>query len=461
MSYVTRLIGNLKPGIINESGKLSLPDVHIEKSHIKNPTALREEYGNLGKGLEYIVGNQHINEMLSNGVASELIVSPKDVQGLRNLTEAEQKVVKTLLTAQHNRSQMLYRLASNEELQAYDNVTKGVFKGTTLGAIVGVALDGAKYVIYFLGVPEFTKDHIGNWFNKGSKILTELVARAGPGLYEATTISREVLEKENNQTSEEKHMGQLFVESIKELPRDSLAILKTAVDKELWYEAANIGGIVDKARGIENKREKQESYIKEWSKEQRSAPPRGIAAKGITVSGNEILTYYFPSIQDDPTWKILYAILDAGVTTYINVGNNLQGCIAVYKKCLEDARKAGSPEPKMDAWREFLSDPFQLGNLTVVTSYNILEAVIRSLGFRPEEAGFIGAALESSVLSWDTAWAAQISKKLTDYLVVSPAKKSVRPYNLMVLALEHNAKELQKRLNARYGVPVGLENFLK
>ena len=174
MSYVKRLIGNLQPGQTDASGKLSLPAIHLNKSLIINPRHLGDEYGTIGKGLEYIVGNPHVNGILANGVPSELVVKADSVAGLENLAEPNQKVVKALLTAQHHRSQMLYRLASNEELQAYDNVTKGVFKGTTLGAIVGAALDGAKYTLYFFGVPEFTKNYAGGWINKGSKILTEL-----------------------------------------------------------------------------------------------------------------------------------------------------------------------------------------------------------------------------------------------------------------------------------------------
>lgn len=457
--YVRRLIGNLEPGKRNEEGKLWLPQVVVNRAQIEDPERLVEEYGTLGRGLEYILGNANIAPLLLNTDFSEFAIDTKELHGLDRLVENERKVLEDIIIRQHKRNQMLYRLASSDELQDYDNVTKGVIKGTILGATVGAILSGAQYLVGASGVSDYSRRHIGVWLNESIHIATDLVARIGPGFYEATAISHEVLEKENNGQSEPKHFGELFVEAMKELPRDAPAIAKTVADKRIWYDAVNVGGIVDKVKG-EQGRERLEGYTQEWSSGQESGAARGTMMKAGTMTIGAIM----PIDEYHIIIRALYKLADAIATAYINVGNNLQGGTAVYKKLVEDARKSGSLTPYRDAAIEFMQDPFQVTNAGVVLLFNSVEIAIRSLGIAPEElfeyigARPLGAGIESSVLSWDTAVAAQLSKITCTYLVTTPAKKSVNPYNLMNLALEHDATNLQQRLMA---YPAGRKAFIQ
>lgn len=443
MSYVTRLIGTIEPGIEDSEGGLVLPDIVITEAHILDPTKLREDYGTLGKGLEHIVLNPHVNQILVQGNASDVVVSADAVSGLNHAPDAERNVVQALLTRQYDRSKMIYRLASNEELQDYDNVTKGVFKGTALGALVGTALNGVQNTLGLTG---------------SGQIGLELIARAGPGLAEAAAISHEVnVKKGDGEESEMKHLGHLIVESAKEFPKDSIAIARASVDKRLWYDAVNIGGWVDKSRGNKS-RQVREGYTEEWAEAQESGPARGLIALGVLKG----IKKAYPALDENPALRVAYGAAEALAVFWVNTGNNVQGGWSVYKKCVNDAKAAGSAEPWKAGAREYLGDPFQVANLIVCTAWYATEATLRSAGFRPEEQfGPLGAALESSILSWDTAVAAQLSKPLSNYLVVRPARKSVRPSNLMNLALEHQATGLQEQLMGYRGARRVLANYQK
>ena len=103
MSYVTRLIGTIEPGIKDSEEKLVLPDIIINKEHILDSTKLREDYGTLGKGLEHIVSNQEINHIVVQANTSDIIVSVDAISGLDNASDAERIVAKTLLTRQQDR----------------------------------------------------------------------------------------------------------------------------------------------------------------------------------------------------------------------------------------------------------------------------------------------------------------------------------------------------------------------
>lgn len=443
MSYVTRLIGTIEPGIKDSEEKLVLPDIIINKEHILDSTKLREDYGTLGKGLEHIVSNPEINQILVQGNTSDIIVSVDAISGLDNASDAERNVAQTLLTRQYDRSKMLYRLASNKELQDYDNITKGVFKGTALGAIMGTVLNSVQNTLVLTGV---------------SQIGLELVARAGPGLAEAASISHEFNVKENKiQESEIKHLGHLLVESAKEFPKDSVIIAKLSVDKNLWYNAINIGGWIDKIRGKES-RHIRDSYTEEWAKAQESGPARGLIALGVLKGIKES----YPALDENPALRIAYGAVEALAVFWINTGNNVQGGWSVYKKCVNDAKAIGSTEPWKAGAREYFGDPFQVANLIVFSVWYATEVTLRSIGLRPEEQfGLLGASLESSILSWDTAVVAQLSKPLINYLIIRPAKKSVKPSNLMNLALEHQATELQKKLMSYAGARKVLANYQK
>lgn len=438
MSYVTRLIGNIEPGIENPDGKLFLPDISITEAHILDPTKLRDDYGDLGKGLEHIVSNTHLNKILVQGNGSDIIVRADGITGLDNAPEAERNVVQALLTKQYDRSRMLYRLASNKELQDYDDVTKGVFKGTGLGGLVGGSLQGGQYLLVKTGLAALSEDHIGKWFNTLVSVAADVAAKAGPGIAEATGITHEVLGKENGESAE-KNMLELLWDSAKEFPGDSLIIAKACFDGKLWYDAANIGGWLDKEK---NKRDRYTSRTKEWAAAQQSAPPRGLAAYTLirVVKDATPVLEYFPGAG----WVL--SVGEGLASAYINVGNNAQGGYNDFMNCLADAKAAGSQEPYQDALREYFSDPFQAANFGVVLTWNLAAVGLRLAGLNPEKLGPIGAGLESSVLSWDTAAAAQFAKPLSYALVVVPSRYSVKPDNLMKLALEHQATGLQEQL---------------
>lgn len=451
MSYVTKLIGNLEPGITDEDGKLTLPSIQITELQIRDPRTLRNYYGTIGRGLEQIIANQHVNRRLLEGKISEFLVDANQVQGLERLAEEERAVVQSLLTRQHYRSRMTYRLASNEEMTDYDGITKGVFGGTLLGVIFGGGLTLAEYAFGVTGVAGATKDRIGEWFNKSLGIATEILARAGPGLAEVAGISHQVLEKDKTEkSSEEKNIGQLVLESVKEFPGDSLNIARIGVSKDLWYGAVNVGGYLDKVMGREA-RVRREVSTEEWAEGGRTGPPRGTLMLTVVRALRAALPFEEYSIFA----RIALDIADVFATTYISVGNNLQAGYAVWRKYVEDARASGSPTPSRDGTNEFLMDPLQVSNLGVVAGFNVLKAgLLFGVGFRPEEIGSIGplgAALENTVMSWDTAIMAQISKPISTALVVVPAKKSVSPYNLMNLALDYEATNLQNELIAYRG----------
>jgi hypothetical protein len=457
MSYVTKLIGNIEPGIKDDAGKFSLPSIEITRPQIIDPRTLRDEFGTLGRGLEHIIANPLINRRILEGNVSEFLVDANQVQGLGGLAEEERAVVQAVLTAQHNRSKMTYRLASNEEMADYDGITKGVFKGTLLGGILGGVLTGAEYAFGVTGVAGTTRDHIGEWFNKSTGIATEILARAGPGLAEVAGISHEVLEKDKTEeSSEERHIGQLALESVKEFPGDSLNIARMGVCKGLWYQAINVGGYLDKARGRES-RVRREVSTEEWAEGGETGPARGI----ILLTGVRALRESLPFEDYFVLARIGLNVADAFATTYISVGNNLQAGYAVLGKCVEEARAAGSPTPWRDGLNEFLSDPLQLSNMGVVAGFNAIKIGLLTLGFRPELIGPIGASLENTVMSWDTGIMAQLSKPVSTALVVMPAKISVNPYNLMNRALEYDAANLQSELMVYSGGRRAFSNYRK
>lgn len=458
MSYVTKLIGNIEPGRMDGEGNLSVPPLYITEPQIRNPKSLRDEFGTLGRGLEQIISSPHINKRLLGSNTSELLIESDQVQGLDNLLVEEQGVVQELLTWQYRRSGMIYRLASNEEMGDYDGITKGVIGGTLLGGIFGGALTLLQYAAGATGVAGATKDIIGEWFNKSSGIATEILARAGPGLAEVAGISNEVLDKDETDVSyEEKNIGQLAVEAVKEFPGESLNIAKIGVSKDLWYGALNVRGYLDKARGKEPKA-RRESYTEVWAEGGETGPARGI----LMLTGIRGLREALPFDEYSVIARTALDLADVFATTYISVGNNLQAGIAVLGKYVDDARIDGSPTPFRDGLNEFLSDPLQVSNIGIVLFFNIVKAVaLFKFGFRPEAIGPIGAALENTVMSWDTGIMAQVSKPISTALVIYPAKRSVSPYNLMNLALEHKAENLQTDLMAYGGGRRALSNYQK
>jgi len=282
--------------------------------------------------------------------------------------------------------------------------------------------------------------------------------RAGPGLAEVAGISTELLGEDDGENSDdEKNIKQLVQESLKEFPGESISIAKTGVSKKLWYGALNVGGGLDKVSGKEP-RVRRDSYTEIWAEGGETGPARGIlmltAVRGLRES--------LPFDEYSIIARTALDLADVFATTYISVGNNLQAGLAVFGKYVDDARKDGSPTPYRDGLNEFMSDPLQVSNLYVVAGFNFIKAVaLFGFGFRPEAIGPIGAALENTVMSWDTAIMAQLSKPISTSLVVKPAKKSVEPYNLMNLALENEATSLHIDLMAYSGGRRAFSKYLK
>ena len=195
MSYVTRLIGNIDPGIEDGLGNLVLPEIVIANDNIQDPSTLKRNFGLVGQGLEKIVGNRHLNEILQRN-GDEIKLVDGSIQGLKNISEPEQAVLQYLFSHQLARSHMLYKLASNKELQNYDRVTKGVFQGAGMGTAVGASLNIIQWLLHEGGIPELTEQYLGSWANDVGRVAAGLAARALPGMAEAVGIKQQVIVKD-------------------------------------------------------------------------------------------------------------------------------------------------------------------------------------------------------------------------------------------------------------------------
>lgn len=124
--------------------------------------------------------------------------------------------------------------------------------------------------------------------------------------------------------------------------------------------------------------------------------------------GAPIIHWLVHTWSPDPygLWGALYAF------AYSNA-DNVFGSIVFFLWILGRRRTFGL------AWREFIREPFQQGNILAVAAVFSLDILVRSIGFSPVRNTF--AALESTVLDLDTVLAAAYT-----LLVVRSRKKGIR-----------------------------------
>ncbi len=400
MSYAKRLIGNINL----EAENLQ---IEIGKSHFSDLESLADDYGWVGKGFKVILNKPTIKDSLRHGGVSDLLIGNGNVQGLEVFDEPDRNVLSHLLTKQYQRSLPIFDAVKKGELEQYDDVSIGVVKGVVLGGVIGLGLD-------FIGV-------------KGT--LPEMLARMGPATLESSAISHEV---ERGKDRAPKTGLEKIVVAIKELPQDTVNIVKRMPGG--FYQGINLYGWIDRLRG--RTQEYNHSTTTElWSAAQESGPYRGLIGLSALKTAEPHLKSIFEGSSRSVTssYHALHYVLESLLVFWVNTGNNVQGGWAVYKNFKKELQS------KRAAIKKTVSDPFQLANIIVCSTWYGTELYLRSKGMAPEQFGNIGAALESAALSCDTAVAGQVAKPLAYAFLIIPAKYSVTDRNLRKLANQYGS----------------------
>ena len=400
MPYTKRLIGNINP----EAEKLQ---IEVGKSHLSDLEHLADDYGWVGKGFKVILNKPAIKDSLRHGGVNGLLIGNDRVQGLEVFDEPDRNVLSHLLTKQYQRSLPIFDAVKKGELEQYDDVSIGVIKGVVLGGVIGLGLD-------FIGV-------------KGT--LPEMLARMGPATLESSAISHEVEKGKDRAT----RTGlEKMVLAIKELPQDTVNIVRRMPNG--LYQGINLYEWLDRLRGRSH--ESNHSTTTElWSEAQESGPYRGL----IGLSALKTTEPHIKSMLDGSSrlvtssYHAVHYALESLLVFWVNTGNNVQGGWAVYKNFKEELQN------KRGAIKKIVSDPFQLANIIVCSTWYGTELYLRSQGMAPEQFGNIGAALESTALSCDTAVAGQVAKPLAYAFLIIPARYSVTDINLRKLANQYGS----------------------
>ncbi len=294
-----------------------------------NGLSSRERYGWVGKGMQIILSNQHIREIVQQHNLDEIVVSNEGVHGIERMQAPEQFVLDHLLKTQFGRSVPILAKARSGELDQYDDVSIGVVKGVLVGGLVGVALDSAGF--------------------KGT--IPEMIARLGPGALESSAITHELQVKEKRQ---EATLSEKVVRAVKELPQDAINIARRIPNG--LYGAVNLYGALDRLRGRNVAQNGGQTNTEVWATAQESGPYRGI----IALAALKIADGYIRPEQNSPlggVYKIAYDAAESLAVFWVNTGNNVQGFLGVYG-IIKDAGKK-----RIEAFNETIADPFQLANL--------------------------------------------------------------------------------------------------
>lgn len=429
MQNNNKLIGTIDP-----QAQLSL---RVSQRHFSD-LELLAQYGWVGNGFRQILGNRHINEILKTSGVDELAIDGEGVHGLEKVPEGERHVLEELLLGRYERSERLVKAVNQGDFNTLDAINMGVVKGLGLAIVVSGSFEA-------IGLRN-------TW--------TEMASRFFPGIFESAQVSHQVGKEDKSQH------GMSLAQKIKSNVADVLSefyFIGKSTPGDL-YDAADIGHWIEKVRGklphkranslLEDKFVIEEAgnnktYTHIWATGQKSAPYRGAA-------GILILRPLRPYI---PSW--LYNLLDPVSVFWVNSGNNAQGVASVFGNIYRGLKDKlpYTRERAQESFKRLVSDPFQLSNLIVCSIWISGVLALRSYGIRLEEhLGNFGAALEASIIGFDTAVAAQFAKGITYY------KFSVQPYlnasnpNLFQLARKYDAGQLKDSLEHDY-TPTGFVTY--
>ena len=276
---------------------------------------------------------------------------------------------------------------------------------------------------------------------------TEMAARLGPGILEASSVSHHVFQKEEKTDIKMPLEWKLYYTELE------FALKASSTAKRIpagIYGLINPFNLADKVRGRilpKNVNKTLDGYLKAeengelltnthvWSDAQESAPYRGaVAATASRQWGME---------------KFAYGAFDSLAVFWINSGNNAQGLIAVYNKLYHEAGKTihSAPKRAAKALKGLVSDPFQLANIIACSVWYAGVLALRSNGVRLEEYGNLGAAVEASLIGIDTAVAVQIAKRMIYHRVADASKLDVSTGNLLHLSKKYGAEEMLNSLS--------------
>lgn len=499
-----------------------LSAIVLNGNHLRNKSQLEKDYGWIGNGFYEIVGSTPISSILASNDINQITISKDSIGGLETLAEPERKVVQHLLHNQFIRSQRIFEAARNNELEELNAVAKGVAKGVFLGGLVSVPLDayGQQNVATELasraGPGLVEASAISHEVEKGAKpqgnrgVIANLerimanfdaqMARAFDKMHGNTLLP---MKKSGNQKNpllsltanalyytaslpldfllKEAKMAKDAVEGLKKHGKAvyygvyhpanfSLELLIDAknISKRLplgFVKAANIYRWMDRLRGAEFEKDTR-TNTQVWADAQESGPYRGLMGLGSL----KVMDYYtrqFVNSLPEPipsVYNAVYNFLVSLAKVWINSGNNAQGIGKVYKKEKDSSDNPSWYGKKFGAFKKTASDPFQLNQMIICTSWLLVAYYMEVNGLAAEKLeiggvklGNIGAAAQSAWQSTDTGWSAILVQPLIYAQLIAPAKYSASSRNLMKLAHQYGADELMEKLRRQ---PLESESFL-
>ena len=110
MSYQTRLVGQIDT-------KNEQLEIEIRPEHFYNLETLVGGYGWVGRGIKEIVGNPHINGILSDNDVDSLVLNQEGVQGLDNVEGPEKAIIDLPSNNKALYKEYLFRFLKNKNIK--------------------------------------------------------------------------------------------------------------------------------------------------------------------------------------------------------------------------------------------------------------------------------------------------------------------------------------------------------